>query len=96
MMQLGRCASLVVLLLLASGGRASAECAWVLWLNISVVNVEPEKSMTEDYVRLFAVPAHRECIANAAEKARDSYKRLKDPLRNIQRRFHTTRSSLCL
>jgi hypothetical protein len=33
MMQLGRRASLVVvLLLLASVGTASAECAWVLWV----------------------------------------------------------------
>jgi hypothetical protein len=32
MMRLARCASLVVvLLLLASVGTASAECAWVLW-----------------------------------------------------------------
>jgi hypothetical protein len=31
MMQLARRASLVVVLLLASVGTASAECAWVLW-----------------------------------------------------------------
>jgi hypothetical protein len=32
MMQLGRTASLVIVLLLASLGTASAECAWVLWM----------------------------------------------------------------
>jgi hypothetical protein len=36
MMQLARRASLVVvLLLLASVGTASAECAWVLWVRVS-------------------------------------------------------------
>ena len=36
MMQLARRASLVVVLLLASLGTASAECAWVLWNKITI------------------------------------------------------------
>jgi hypothetical protein len=40
MMQLARRASLVVVLLLASVGTASAECAWVLWVTQGI-RVEP-------------------------------------------------------
>jgi hypothetical protein len=40
MMQLACRASLVVLLLLASVGTASAECAWVLWTKINVLEWE--------------------------------------------------------
>jgi hypothetical protein len=52
MMQRARRASLVVvLLLLASVGTASAERAWVLWLHTETATIEPEKSITEDYFR---------------------------------------------
>jgi hypothetical protein len=40
MMQLARSASLIVVLLLASVGTASAECAWVLWTRINALEWE--------------------------------------------------------
>ena len=42
MMKLARRASLVVVLLLASVGTASAECAWVLWSNAATLPSGPD------------------------------------------------------
>jgi hypothetical protein len=39
MKQLARRASLVVVLLLASVGTASAECAWVLWMEKTTTKI---------------------------------------------------------
>jgi hypothetical protein len=52
MMQLARRALLVVVLLLASVGTASAECAWVLWEQVSSVSSVGERGSFETEYRI--------------------------------------------
>jgi hypothetical protein len=62
MMQLARRASLIVVgLLLASVGTASAECAWVLW-------VGPSEKNPEMRIMMSAFPKAEDCHATLASR----------------------------
>ena len=63
MRQAARRASLVVVMLLASVGTASAECAWVLWQKIGS---GPDTA----WVTMAAYAAREECAARATKLTR--------------------------
>jgi hypothetical protein len=62
MMQHARRASLVVMLLLAFVGTASAECAWVLWLK-----TDYDAALDGEWTVMQALAARQNCIAALQE-----------------------------
>jgi hypothetical protein len=68
MMQLARRASLVVvLLILASVGTASAECAWVLWSEFSVFGDDPLNRWTIHAT--YPSASYMNCVSDARAQA---------------------------
>ncbi len=59
MMQLRRASVTVLLLLLAWAATVSAECAWVLWTNLELVN----SSTPSEWGIVKAVATRQDCIA---------------------------------
>jgi len=79
MMRLARRASLVVVLLLASVGTASAECAWVLWSTLHIPG-------SSDHVATVAAFASKgECQRDLEKsEAWQDEKRKTNPTRAVQ------------